>query len=410
YTGNLNISDEEWFNKLHITTQGSSGIINVMASTLDSRQSMNNSSQFSIYSPFNNLTGSISESKELSADMRKQLEKVKGEVIETRKQKDSLKKGLEIVTIDDINKTSGKSFFFNNDSINTVFKSTINGVGFSTTFNSKNLNRSQQVYQSVAVYGENGEVSMLNTSLKREINIYVPKNAILHIDSKYGDVAINQDIAELNVKITNASLDMQNADKADIECSFGNVRTLDIKNFKLNLKNGKLYGKNFEKAVFTTSYSQIEAGDIGKLVVNSTSDDYDLETINTISAIKNYGGLRINKLTEFLSLVGNNADVRIKNVDPRVSAISIDNKFADLRVPLTSLPNYVLSYTGNYSNIYAPFTLQSSSAPTSIGSEDLKVKPVASTSKNNFIVTQGDVSGTHTKLEIKCESCSLDFK
>ncbi|MFX8542990.1 hypothetical protein ABTM06_19990, partial [Acinetobacter baumannii] len=80
-----------------------------------------------------------------------------------------------------------------------------------------------------------------------------------------------------------------------------------------------------------TKYSSVDIDVVKKLNFRSTNDEYELEEVATAEGSKNYGNLRITKLTGSLDLTGTNADLKIRNIEANVSSIKIDNKYADLR-------------------------------------------------------------------------------
>ncbi|MCW3086947.1 MAG: hypothetical protein JWQ78_333, partial [Sediminibacterium sp.] len=151
---------------------------------------------------------------------------------------------------------------------------------------------------------------------------------------------------------------------------------------------------------------------------------------------------RITKLISSLEVDGTNADVRVRNVSPTVSLIKLDDKYADVRIPLRNTKNYSLDFTGSYSSVYGNF----------------EKKPVAATEEKKQTTSSGSASGTGTvmattvaeapvvsgvrltqlrtlnaaggwnegngpskftaivgdgkglKLDIKCQNCTVDFK
>ncbi len=105
----------------------------------------------------------------------------------------------------------------------------------------------------------------------------------------------------------------------------------------------------------------------------------------------------------------------------------MDNKYADIRIPLRETKNYAVDFTGNYSSVYGnfekvPVTVkekESETAPSSISgsfSRNLAAKSglgsVWTTSSSNgpskFTAVVGDGKGL--KVDMKCQNCTVDFK
>lgn len=292
---------------------------------------------------------------------------------------------------------------------------------------------------STAVFDEKGNISYNSSSLRRVLTIYVPADAKLDIDSKYGNVSIDFDLRDVSVNIGNASLDMANTTNLTASVTYGNISAGNINTARISVTNGKLFIKKITELDLATKYAKVEADDIGTLKMQSISDDYDLDKVKNLSGKKNYGTLRVDKLTGSFELQGSSADLKIKNIEPSVTNITLDNKYADVQLPVTDLKNYEVTFTGNYSSVFAPFerkdttlattttdnqsnpnqitivTTGQGSSTTTYGSALAPLATVKgfNNSRRNgqsFTATVGDTKGTHTIFKLVCNSCNVDFK
>ncbi len=175
--------------------------------------------------------------------------------------------------------------------------------------------------------------------------------------------------------------------------------------------NGNLSISQAKDVELDTKYSNVEIGTATKLNFISSNDEYEIDEAVTVVGRKNYGNFRISLLKESIELDGTNADVKIKNIAATVSSIKVDNKYADLRLPMRNVKNYSVDFEGPYSTIYANFEKKSKPSTktstthrnqwASAGCDDCA-------SENNFTATVGTGSGT--KVEVKCQNCTVDFK
>jgi hypothetical protein len=186
----------------------------------------------------------------------------------------------------------------------------------------------------------------------------------------------------------------------------------------------------------------VEADKIGTLKLQSTSDDYDLDEVKILTGTKTYGKLRVDILTGNFDLKGSSADVKIRNINPSVSAITLDNKYADVQLPVGNLKNYEVTFTGNYSSVFAPFerrdttiskaattttqdiqrlsgvtVVTTGNGTTSYGSASAPLATINEINISNsrrtgqsFTAAVGDTKGTHTIFKVVCNSCNVDFK
>lgn len=360
YTGNVNLTDAEWFGKLNIKIQGSNNLINITSGGVN--VGAGSSTSYTAYEPYAPVPPMPPAALETSKIPKPP--------------------------------TPPKTTTTSSETVTTI---TITGKERTTSTIRSSGN-------SIAVYNEDGSMKSEKAGVERILILYVPAGADLHISSRYANVDIGFDAANLDVKITSASLDMQNAQTAKIDCSYGNIKAGNIKDALIMLTSGSLSAKDLGTADLNTKYSQVETGNCTTLKVSSNSDDYDLDEVKNFIVVKNYGGLKISRLTGSLDMKGTSADLKIKNIDPQVSLINIDNRYADLRLPAGDLKNYAIAFSGNYSNIYAPFSIKAS--PDESQNDARK----SDTGKNDFTASQGDIKGAHTSFTIKCLSCSLDFK
>lgn len=384
YTGDVKLSDEVWLEKLNIKMQGGNRLINITSGgvTTNGRESYTAYQSYGIASVSSSSGGGTVTSSGSPA---------------TPAYPDP---------------PAAQTYSYSSSGSGDIgITSTGNGRLTTITKNSSSGN-------SIAVYDEDGTMRSMNLGVERVLTIYVPRAADLHISSKYANVIVGFNAVAIDVKITNASLDMQDAETAKIECTYGNIKAGTIKDAVISLTSGKLYVKDLQNADLNTKYSQAEAENCNTLKIRSVSDDYDVDEVKIFSGVKDYGSMKLGKLTGSLQLSGVSSDLRIKKIDPDVSEVTIDNKYADLRLPVSDLKNYNIHFTGNYSNIYAPFSINvvSSAAPevknstAGTGQTMMVISNNTKSSNKEFNVAQGDIKGKHTSFSIKCLSCSLDFK
>ena len=244
---------------------------------------------------------------------------------------------------------------------------------------------------------------------KKSATIYVPKENNLDIDSKYAEIIIDGNLNKLNVDITNGGIDMGDINKLFLRSKYSNVSVGNIKTAEVELINGRFIAKDAE--------------------------DLDLDTKYAITILFNS-----------IELDGTNADLKIRNIAEAVASIKINDKYADIRLPMRNVKNYSVTYQGAYSTVYAnfekkPFLDKPDSKSTSKsyntindqkssgvktyttttdqnsinvkGSNAISYTTVGSydaesNEDNHFTATVGDGKGA--KLDLKCQNCTVDFK
>jgi hypothetical protein len=243
-----------------------------------------------------------------------------------------------------------------------------------------------------------GDAPRIKDNKKIEIVIYMPANAKLNIESNYSDVAIENNIKYINARMNNADLTMLNADKAVIVSRYAAVRVGNIKDADLDLSNCTLVSKDIDHLKIISRNSKASFDNANTMVLQSTSDQYHITQVSAMEGNKNFGKMSITNLKNNMTLTGSNADLKIDNIDLKADLVKIDNKYADVQLPVYNLKAYTVNFSGKNSKVFTAF----------------EKMPLADSMNNNFRMNfsaiVGDVSSSHTKFQINCNSCNVDFK
>jgi hypothetical protein len=305
---------------------------------------------------------------------------------------------------------------------------TVSGTTYGWSSSSSNSGQG-----GVAVFNGNGQNIGTQANAKRIVTVYVPTSAKLDIESKYADVQIEGKLSTANIDITNGNLDAGSFNKIILRSKYSNVSIDDADIAEIEFINGRFSAKNIDDADIDTKYSTIEIAAVKKAIFRSTNDEYEIEEAGDIRGRKNYGNLRITKLNTSLEIDGTNADIKVRNTGANLSLVRIDNKYADIRLPLRNTKNYAINFVGPYSSVYGNFDrlpLKEEPKAASTGSSSSKNKledeitnTIRSVNRavatvdctnceesinNRFSAVVGDGKGL--KIEMKCQNCTVDFK
>jgi len=235
-----------------------------------------------------------------------------------------------------------------------------------------------------------------STNKKQELTIYVPTGVRLDVESKYADVNVLNPVKDIKVKMNNASLMMQDADHASIVTQYGNINAGNIKSAEIEISNGRMSTKNIDKLDIDSKYSSIEFGSSNTVKIRSVNDQYEIDEVTDMVGRKDYGNLRITSLKNSIDLIGSNADLKIRSIEATASLIKLDNKYADLRLPVYNLKNYNVDFDGQYSSVYAPFETVEIPKETASTNTDVKSKTVSSQSNIKEVKIDGKTYITDT--------------
>ena len=297
--------------------------------------------------------------------------------------------------------------------------------GGSYTINGSAYAWSSGAGNNTAVFNANGQNIGTQSKLKRQVTIYVPKDNKVDLESKYAEVLISGNLNKLNADITNGGLEMQDVANLTLRSKYANVNTGNIKYGEVELINGRLIMKDADELDLDTKYATIEAGMVKKINIRSINDEYELEEVGSLQGRKNYGNLRITKLNTAFDLEGTNADVKVRNIAASLESIKINNKYADIRLPMRNVKSYAVTYLGAYSTVYAGFEKKAvieKEIPVKTGnSKEDGLADNLRTINRSFARAGGDMDsdshftasvgdGKGAKLDLKCQNCTVDFK
>lgn len=201
----------------------------------------------------------------------------------------------------------------------------------------------------------NRQVIQTKSSTKKMVTVYIPSGSKIDVESKYSEVTLPANIGDVNAEISNGNLDADNLGKLVLRSQYAIVNMGDVTNAEIEFTGGRLTAKNIDELDLASKYSTIELALAKKAKIRSTNDEYEFEEVGELSGRKNYGNLRISRLLHRIELEGANADIKIRNISSSVSLIKIDDKYADIRLPIKNTKNYFIDFTGAYSAVYGNF-------------------------------------------------------
>lgn len=257
------------------------------------------------------------------------------------------------------------------------------------------------------------------------MTIMVPASSRLDLENKYGDVFIGMNLDEAKLEINNGTLDAMDIKDLSLVSDYCNVNLGNVEKAEVEFYNGTFRAQNIKELDMDSRSSNIEYEKGDYLYLRSQTDDIDIHEINKVDGRKVYGSIKIDDLNGSFDLEGNNVDIKFRNVSPDVSLIRINNKYGDVRLPVKSLKNYYVDFTGYYSTVFASFEKQivkqdESQTATPEEQEKLAIlrssqnfKPdniVGELAPRRFTSTVGDIKSKHTRIELICNSCTVDFK
>lgn len=274
--------------------------------------------------------------------------------------------------------------------LGTSVKIKSNNARIGSTYSMSGTGTFRYALEPVVVTGYPAKATFLARNIntqKRMLTIYVPAGSKMDIETRYSDVQLPASIGDVLLDITNGNLEAENLNKLRLRSKYSNANVRDIKEAEIEFSNGRFSANNIDDLDIESKYATIEMASAKKIKMISTNDEFEVEDVTDIQGRKNYGNLRITRLSGSLELDGSNADIKVRNVGSNVKLIKVDNRYADIRIPLRDTKNYFVSFLGSYSTVYADFE----KTPVAVTEAD-----IASLTKN---ITAGNITAMTVPLK-----------
>ena len=261
----------------------------------------------------------------------------------------------------------------------------------------------------VALFNGQGQNIGTKSNTRRVVTVFVPANSKMDIETRYANIELG-DLANLKLDITNGNVEGGNVNDLRLRARYGNANFGNSKYAEVEFTNGRLTLAGADELDIDSKYATIEVGTSNKITMRSTNDEYELEEVGSLSGTKSYGNLRITKLNTSLEMDGTNADIKVRNVGAAVDNITVDNKYADIRIPMRNVKNYAVDFTGPYSTVYGNFEkkpMPIADDKTKSENSQLRWAEVDSNNPSRFTAKVGEGGA---KLVLKCQNCTVDLK
>lgn len=276
------------------------------------------------------------------------------------------------------------------------------------------------------------------------MTIFIPEDSKLDVENRNTDILINGNIGDATFKLTRSNLDARSFKKLSVIAEYYHINISDVDDAELELVHGTFTAGIIKILDLDSEGSEIEYESGVNIYMRSKQDRITIDEIARVDGRKLYGELRLGKLTTSLDIEGIGADVKIRNISRVTEKIRLVNQYADLRLPVRHLDNYTVSFYGKNTTVFAPFEKKPVSesktndkeantaekSKTAKESEEFiktadsgRDEPITFFNKlqqynslggqktpSKFTASVGTVTGGHTKFEIECHQCAVDFK
>jgi len=277
----------------------------------------------------------------------------------------------------------------------------------------------------------NGVVRLSDTWRSIKATLDIPDGHEFVLNTAFANVDILSDFMMGNFTVNNGELTAANIPQLELNTQFAKVHLNDchtgditvnngeltassIPQLKLNVQFAKVHLKDCHQASITANNTTLTIGTVDILQLGSMFSNIDLTTVNQLKLTSNndaieitdlgeatgrktFGSFRIGKLRKGFSLVGQNADVSIREIAATLENLKVEDQFAQLHIPIDGIPGFSLHFEGMFATVKS----------------GLPRKPAGNRNELNhteFTMDKGAAGGKWPVISLSCNNCEVDLE
>ena len=195
-----------------------------------------------------------------------------------------------------------------------------------------------------------------NNEFSIDYHIEIPADRELAVIQKYGNVNMKDLTGKGVFEIKYGELTGQKLLSSDLsmDIAYSKVNIEALKDLALVLRYSKFRLDKGANLKGETRYSGINIADCNQLIADSKYDSYSIQNINTLILNSMYTGTTVDRLMTKLELVNGYGGFTVKQIPAGFESVTIENKYAGIRLGIAPDVSYQLNGSARYSTIKHP--------------------------------------------------------
>ena len=173
--------------------------------------------------------------------------------------------------------------------------------------------------------------NVFSSENKIEVNykVYLPTNMSIHIENKYGDVLIDDQLGSATITVSNGDLRahaLMGGATVNLEFAFASIKMMNDGKLNLGYQSEVRLGSANDLQIESKS-SRIKIEKVNKLNVKSQRDKFHINEVGDFTGDNSYTYLEIRNLKNNLSINAKYGNIDILNIENTVSKLNftVDN-------------------------------------------------------------------------------------
>ena len=279
----------------------------------------------------------------------------------------------------------------------------VEGVTVISVYNFK-LNKNcccpdeKKVYRPL--FGKKAEVK----SYRINYDIKIPETVdFVNLGNTYGNISIPSFKGKLIVNVRNGDLKTGNLDLVSCECPgikvrYGRVNLGEVNNGILNFYSCELVKiAALNDSKLTSSFSNVQLGRASGVSLQSKSDDYLIDNLDSLSGKGQFTTLSIEKLGQYLNFNNRSGEIIVNKINPDFKSIVLDGQYNHYSLDLSGL-EYLFS---------AKLESTELNCIESICSKSFQNEAMSSSITFNKKIGSGE---SLSRISLNCSKCNIDLK
>lgn len=187
----------------------------------------------------------------------------------------------------------------------------------------------QELWNSINDYSQ---TLLSKNKLRIAYDVFIPENAQLDLDNKFGDVYIAELEEKSKIVVSHGNLRAKSfGDYSRIDVSFGNATIKSVNEGLLNFKAADVEIQQIRNCEIRSSSSQVSLVNAYRVKMDSRSDRrYRIENIDHLSGKGYFSRLYIRNVKSSLNLDLNFGEVTVTAVNGDFNSVEINGKSTDI--------------------------------------------------------------------------------
>ncbi len=203
--------------------------------------------------------------------------------------------------------------------------------------------------------GDYSKTLLSKDRLDVDYELYVPENAALKIDNKFGDVFLGDLKNDCKIDISNGNLKASDlSGSADISISFGNAYFNTIERGELTLKVADVEIEDANILNVSSSSSDIIIRKVTKARINSRNDKIKINKIDHFSGRSSFSKIEVTELLNLTDLDMNYGRLAVSEIHDGFTRIQLTGKSTDFNLSFASLSYFNASLTARKDKLVLP--------------------------------------------------------